>query len=176
MGWVCEPPPGSPPWLQHAWRDLGIAEVRGGEHPRIVEMHGYTTLKATEDEVPWCSSAINAWMIECGFDGTRSAAARSWLHWGDRALGGTADLDLDWFDEDDEADDMPLGAVAVFWRGNPNASTGHVGLYLGHTDRHIILLGGNQSDGVTITKYPRSQLLDLRWPRGAGVAPPPEAT
>ena len=55
-----------PTWLEHAMKDAGITEVRGGENPRIIEMHTYCTLKAKEDEIAWCSAAVCCWMEEVG--------------------------------------------------------------------------------------------------------------
>jgi hypothetical protein len=40
--------------------ELGTTEVPGTQNnPRILEYHATTTLKATTDEVPWCSSFVN---------------------------------------------------------------------------------------------------------------------
>ncbi|HEX5760734.1 MAG TPA: TIGR02594 family protein [Thermoanaerobaculia bacterium] len=54
------------------------------DNPRIVEYHRTTSLRATDDEVPWCSAFVNWCMREAGLRGTGSAAARSWLTWGSR--------------------------------------------------------------------------------------------
>ncbi|MCB1510794.1 MAG: TIGR02594 family protein, partial [Hyphomicrobiaceae bacterium] len=43
-------------------------------------------------------------------------------------------------------------------------SSGHVAFLLGETGTDVILLGGNQSNRVTIAAYPKSRLLGLRWP------------
>ena len=52
------------------------------------------------------------------------------------------------------------GAVLVFSRG----SGGHVGFAMGHDDTHFYVLGGNQSDAVTIARIAKSRLLGARWP------------
>lgn len=52
------------------------------------------------------------------------------------------------------------GAVLVFSRG----SGGHVGFAVGQDDTHFHVLGGNQSDAVTIARIARSRLLGARWP------------
>src|SRR5512138_3265083 len=134
-------------------------EVAGRRHnARILEYHSATRLRATEDEVAWCSSFACWCMEQAGVPSTRSAAARSWLEWG-------------------EPLDAPRpGAVAVFTRGaNPNQ--GHMGFVIGaEATGDIWLLGGNQDNAVSVKLYPRGRLLGLRWP-GQSRAPdlPPQA-
>ncbi|WP_019956778.1 TIGR02594 family protein [Yoonia vestfoldensis] len=52
------------------------------------------------------------------------------------------------------------GAVLIFSRG----SGGHVGFAMGQDDTHFYVLGGNQSDAVTIARIAKSRLLGARWP------------
>lgn len=52
------------------------------------------------------------------------------------------------------------GAVLIFERG----SGGHVGFAVGQDDTHFFVLGGNQSDAVTIARVAKSRLLGARWP------------
>src|SRR6267378_6228736 len=100
-----------PPWLVRAIGELGVAELPGEEsNLRILEYDLETTLKATSDEVPWCSAFL-CWCFEReGIPSTRSAAAKSWLDWG-------------------VSISKPIqGAVVVLSRGE-NTLQGHVGLY-----------------------------------------------
>lgn len=140
--------PNDPSWLKTAFKEEGVKEISGLRHnPRIIEYHQITTLKATTDEVPWCSSFV-CWVMELsGIGSTRSAAARSWLKW------GTA------------LQQPKRGCIAVFSRP-PNAQSGHVAFYLYETDSHIVVLGGNQSNEVRVSKYSKSNLLAYKWPRG----------
>jgi hypothetical protein len=48
----------------------------------------------------------------------------------------------------------------VFERG----SSGHVGFAIGEDDANFFVLGGNQSDAVTIARIAKSRLLGARWP------------
>lgn len=139
-------PADAPAWLEIAEKEIGVVEVPGaGDNPRIIEYHKATTLKATDDSVPWCSSFVNWCMREAGKTGTGSAAARSWLNWG-RKL------------------DAPIvGCITVLKRaGSP--SNGHVAFYVAEAGSNIRLLGGNQSDQVKISSFPKSMLLSYRWP------------
>jgi len=44
---------------------------------------------------------------------------------------------------------------------------GHVGFYAGEDERAYHVLGGNQSDSVSITRIPKDRLLEARWPSTA---------
>lgn len=138
-----------PAWLAVALDEVGTKEIAGDEHnPRIVEYHKTTTLAASSDEVPWCSSFVNWVMKQVGIKGTRSAAARSWLTWG-RPLS-----------------EPVYGCIVVMRRGKAPAA-GHVGFYLEPvgTD-YIRVLGGNQSNQVNAATFRRSTVLAYRWPIG----------
>lgn len=52
-----------------------------------------------------------------------------------------------------------VGAVLVVERG----SGGHVGFALGQDDTHFYVLGGNQSDAVTLARIAQSRLLGAGW-------------
>jgi uncharacterized protein (TIGR02594 family) len=59
------------------------------------------------------------------------------------------------------ADEAQLGDVLVFRR---DQSAGHVGLYVGEDYGAYHVLGGNQSDGVTITRIARDRCIAVRRP------------
>ena len=145
-------------WMAIAEAEVGVREnAAAGQHnKRIIEFHKSTTLRATEDEVPWCSSFVNWVMVESGRSGTKSAAAKSWLNWG-------ADLDT-----------ARLGAVTVIKKKTAGAdkATGsssgfHVGFYVSATKTHLRLLGGNQSDSVKYSNFQLSKydVKGYRWPQ-----------
>lgn len=146
-----------PPWLQLARKDarLGILEVPGVQHhSRILEYHDHTTLHATTDEVPWCASAVCAWLEESDYLSTRSARARSYLRWGQRLM------------------TPALGCIVIIKRGGGNQpgpedirAKGHVGLFVDMPTPHeMIVLGGNQSNQVCERTYRLERLLGFRWP------------
>lgn len=135
-------------WYEVAKAELGVKEVPGeGNNPRIVEYHQATTLKATQDSVPWCASFVNWCLAVGGSKGTGSAASRSFLNWG-RAV--------------DLSKAIP-GDVVVFSRGDKSWQ-GHVAFYAKHDDAYIWVLGGNQNNEVSITKYSKTKLLGIRRP------------
>ena len=132
-----------PKHLVVARGELGVKEIYGGgDNPRIVEYHQTCSLKATDDETPWCSAFINWCVIQAGLTGTNSAAAISWMQWGKA---------------------VPLaqgtpGDLVIFSRTGGN----HVGFYLSHDNNAIRVLGGNQKDEVNIATFSRARFLGLR--------------
>ena len=141
--------PGGAVWMPIALGELGTREIHGKDHEaRVLEYHATTTLRATTDEVPWCSSFVNWVMESSGIPGTRSAAARSWLDWGVKL------------------DSPMLGCVVVLKRGK-NPRSGHVTLYMGGDGDRLEGLGGNQSNQVQISRYKVANVLGYRWPAQA---------
>lgn len=60
-----------------------------------------------------------------------------------------------------------IGAILVFWREKRSGWKGHVGYYAGEDKTHFHVLGGNQSNAVSIAKVGKDRLLDARWPSTA---------
>lgn len=133
-------------WMEAAVQELGVAEIRGGENPRIMEFHREAGTGQDEDEDAWCG-AFMGWLFKrAGFTIPKGAgAARSWLQFGEKCP-------------------PRAGCVVVFWRGSPTSWQGHVGLLLATRGESVYVLGGNQGDAVTVAKMPLSQVLGYRWP------------
>lgn len=103
---------------------------------------------ANNDEIAWCSAYVNGIAKEAGFehfpDKYGSALAREWLNKG-------------------VVVEIPeVGDVVVLWRGNKEAVTGHVGFFIRENKTHVFLLGGNQSNSVNITAFPKERVLGYR--------------
>lgn len=129
-----------PDYMIVAERELGVKEVRGGENPRILEYHSATALKASEDEVAWCSSFVNWVMKQCGYEQSHSAAARSWLSVGTKLT------------------KFEPNCIVVFKRGN-STWQGHVAFGVADLGTLIKCLGGNQSDSVSYANYHKADVL-----------------
>ncbi len=147
-----------PVWLRVAYEELrrGVRELPGADHePRILRYHATTTLAATEDEVFWCASFVGWCLDQAGVRGTRSARARSYLRWG---VGVSAVH-------------PPVGAIVVLKRGGPGQpgpevieAPGHVGFFWCHgPPGEIVVLGGNQGNAVSLSRYSVHRLLGVRW-------------
>jgi uncharacterized protein (TIGR02594 family) len=136
------------PWMVIAKQEIGQKEIAGEKHnPRIIEYHKYTDLGASKDEISWCSSFVCFCIERAGFKSTKDAWSKSWLTFGY------------------PLDNPEYGCIVVFWRESINSWKGHVGFYHGESDKEIFVLGGNQNNQVSVTPYPKSQLLGYRWPK-----------
>ena len=124
--------------------EIGTKEIHGDpDNERIVEYHQTTSLKATDDETPWCSSFVNWCITKAGLKGTNSAAARSWLKWGTPV-------------------DIPkVGDLVIFTRGK-SPTSGHVAFFVKSAGNLVYVLGGNQSDQVKVSPYKRSDVIGYR--------------
>lgn len=139
----------SPPWLSIAESQLGIKEFVGGKsNPEVSKYFSATGLGGhTTDDVPWCSAFVNWVMERAGYRGTRRANARSWLDWGMKL------------------EEPKVGCIAVLSRGVISAGQGHVGFFVAALPSRIVLLGGNQNDGVCRHEYGSGRVLEYVWPR-----------
>lgn len=132
------------PWLDIAYKEMGVKEIPGSKHnERILEYHSATSLKATDDETPWCSAFVSWCLEQAGVKSTKNAWARSYMKWG-------------------KPISKPVkGCVAVFTRGT---SSGHVAFFLEDNGLSISCLGGNQGNRVCVSSYPKARLLGYRMP------------
>lgn len=139
-------------WARTEWVK-GVKERSGKQHnPRIVWYHSFTTLKATDDETPWCSSFMCAAAESGGYPSTRSAAAISWETYGEEVhnLAEAQQGDILVFKRKD-ASNPRARHVAFLYR--QKTSLGGVILYC---------LGGNQKNSVSVAQYPVSELVAIR--------------
>ncbi|MEW5754747.1 MAG: TIGR02594 family protein [Pseudomonadota bacterium] len=144
----------SAPWMEYAKREIDQTEIPGKKHnPKILAYHATTTLKASDDETPWCSSFVNWVLLQANVAGTSAARAISWMQWG-KSCG-------------------PIGgAITVIYNAKAansalSSSGNHVGFLVQETATHYVLLGGNQSDKVKVSFFPKSSwmLRGYRWPK-----------
>ena len=142
----------SPPWMDTARGELGVRELPGAAHSdRVLEYldvcrkdvgGNLGNWGAGRDETPWCSAFVNWCLLRSGIEGTRNAAARSWLKWGRHETV------------------MQPGCIVVLSRDGG----GHVGFYVASDGERVTLLGGNQGDRVSVASYPLDRVVGVRWP------------
>lgn len=145
------------PWIAFARTLIGIRETPGsGNNPQVVRMFE-TAFKATgqadklkhavwrSDSTPWCGIFMAYVMANTGLTHHIPKAfpmARSFERAGSR-LSAPA-----------------YGCVVTFTR----TGGGHVGFVVGEDGRgNIMVLGGNQSDGVNIKPFARNRVTAYRW-------------
>jgi len=136
---------GVPEHYQIALDFLGTKEIRGSKHnPLIEEMFKLVVGREHSDETAWCAAFVGACLIKAGLDSTGKLNARSYLKMGD------------------DINTPEIGDIVIFWRGSKSGWKGHVAFYAGEEGNYILCLGGNQSNRVSIAKYPKSRLLGYR--------------
>lgn len=148
-----EPTGTGPKWLQIAQGELkkGIKEYPGsGNNPEVLKYgkkFGFTTDGPSH---PWCSAFVT-WCLEqagCSVQGL-NGMAKSHLTAGAH----------------ETITEPILGCIAIYHRGS-NAASGHVAFWVGRSGGRDKILGGNQSDAVTITTSSTQKLVGYRWPKG----------
>ncbi len=131
-----------PPWVTEARRFLGLHEKKNAT---VLDK----ALRLDASETAWCGAFVGM-VIATALPKEPLPAnplgSRNWLKFG-KALSGPQ-----------------IGAVAVFWRGAKNGWQGHVGIVVGHDKTHLHILGGNQSDSVSVARIAKNRLLGYRWP------------
>lgn len=141
-----------PPWLAEAESLLGLKEIVGSKHEaKILEFFreaGHPEVH--DDETAWCAAFAGAMLHRAGIAGTGALNARSYLDWGVQLASPTP------------------GAISVFKRGD-SAWQGHIAFFLRDLGAQIEVLGGNQSNSVTIAREPKASLLGYRWPAGVKI-------
>ena len=140
-------PPGPLPWITEAKTALGRHEVRDRSWLMDWLKRDGRSL-GDPSKNPWCGDFVETCIRIAlpdepllGALGSNPYWARNWMLFGQPVR-------------------PVIGAVLVFERG----SGGHVGFAIGQDDTHFHVLGGNQSDAVTIARIAKSRLLGARWP------------
>ncbi len=148
-----------PPWMDTAEAELArtppVKERGTPPHPQIIKYFESTSYKAKTEE-PWCAAFVSFCMDKANVENRASARAADWITWGH------------------SVSKPPYGAVAVLSPLSSGAS-GHVGFVTALDSTHVELLGGNQSDALNRTRYPKSKVRDYRYLNwGAGAINPGE--
>jgi uncharacterized protein (TIGR02594 family) len=138
-----------PTWLAAARAQLGVRETPGPKStPKILEMAKKVGralgIAYADDSVPWCGVLAAYAVASAGLTPPPIAVrAKAWATWGEPVK-------------------PMLGAVLVFER----QGGGHVGFYVGEDATAYHVLGGNQSDAVTIARIAKDRCVAVRWPSG----------
>lgn len=144
-----------PVWFHEARRLIGTREQPGrGSNPEILDWASDVSLVYSGDDIPWCGLFVSHCISATLADEPVPAhllSARAWERFGVRTK-------------------PTLGAVMVFWRESIASGLGHVGFYAGEDDTAYRILGGNQSDSVSLAWKPKDRCVAARWP--ATVAAP----
>lgn len=144
--WLAQEP--GPRILLEALKLYGTLEQPGpGSNPLILSWAEKTGLAKIyrDDATAWCGLFMAYVALQAGWDlPLNPLGARNWLTWGT------------------PQQDLALGDVLVFWRGSPRGYQGHVGMYVGEDADAYHVLGGNQSDSVSIARKDKTRFLGAR--------------
>lgn len=138
-----------------AERFIGMKEVSGSlDNPAILSMLRLDTYWPEHDETPWCSAFVNyiCWLLR--LPRSKSLAARSWLTVGSSIQIGDAEVGFDVVILKRQGENQPGPEVLD--------AEGHVGFFAGIEGDTVLLLAGNQSDQVNVSRFPVTQILGIR--------------
>ena len=121
------------------------------ERTHRAELREFTGVDPVRTE--WCAAFVNSVLEESDIESNRShrypLTARAFLDWGQRV----------------SKENIKPGDIVVFPRGN-SSWQGHVGFYLKtqivNGVEYYLILGGNQSNKVSIVTYRSNRALGIR--------------
>ncbi len=136
-------------WFKEARRLIGTRETPGaGSNPEILDWASDQGIPYRGDDIPWCGLFVGHCVsstLDRESTPTNVLGARAWQSFGIKT--------------------QPTpGAVMVFWRKTPQSGLGHVGFYAGEDRDAYRILGGNQSDSVSLAWVGKDRLVAARWP------------
>ncbi|MFA6966087.1 TIGR02594 family protein [Bosea sp. (in: a-proteobacteria)] len=146
----------TPIWHREAQRLVGVKETPGAGNTAAIlgwakGLGGFVASYFKADSIPWCGLFVGHVVATTLPQETLPAnalGARNWATFGQKLTRPA------------------VGAIMVFSR----TGGGHVGFYAGEDADAYHILGGNQSDAVTIARIAKSRCIAMRWP--ASAAPP----
>lgn len=129
---------------------IGLAEVPGPDSdPRILAMIREWLPDATDDStISWCGAFVAHVLARFDLSVAREPlVARSWRSVFPAVTGPPEEGDL-----------------VVLWRESPTSWKGHVGFWAGAREGVVLVLGGNQSNKVSVAPFPESRILGVYRP------------
>ena len=135
---------GSPKVIAEAVRYLGINEIKGKlNNPTIMSWAKDVGVDKiyTSDEIAWCGLFVAKVIKKSGFEIVKDPLwALNWSKFGTKQSVAM------------------LGDVLVFKRDGG----GHVGFYIAEDKNYFHVLGGNQSNSVSITRIAKNRCVAIR--------------
>lgn len=141
-----------PPWVVEARRKIGLHEKTNNKTLRDYLKSDGNTL-GDPAVLPWCGD----------FQETIIALTLPTEPMVDNPY-----YALNWKKFGVPIESVSLGAIAPFERrdGNGKLIGGHIGTIVGHDKTHYHVLGGNQSNAITVSRIAKDRLSGpLRWPK-----------
>lgn len=139
------------PWMAEAESIRGLHEQRNVSQLR--NWFDRSVAWIDPREIAWCGAFVATCHRLAAPDirlPENPLGARNWKDWG-------------------QSTDPVFGSTLVFWRVSHTSWQGHVGFNHGQDETHYHVLGGNQSNAVTVTRIAKDRLLASRWPIGVPI-------
>lgn len=135
-------------WIDEARKHIGLREVPGaGNNPTISKWLKELGAWWADDATPWCGVFVAHCLLMAERKPPKNwFRAREYEQYGTRLV------------------KPAYGCLAVFSR----TGGGHVGFVVGEDAQgRLLILGGNQSDGVNIAAFDRARATAFVWPEDA---------
>lgn len=134
-----------PPWMAEMHHRMGLHEVR--DKSKLIEFLKIGKFLGDPSRLPWCGDMVEsciAKVLPAEPLPANPFFAQNWKSFGNNLS-------------------SPLvGSIGVIrW----TATSGHVGFVAGTEGTNVVLLGGNQSNAITLASFPREKFIAFRWPR-----------
>lgn len=111
-----------------------------GKNERTNRVQLKNLLKVDPARTPWCAAFVNSILKKSGNNGSNDLTARSFLRWGVKVS------------NPQEGDVVVIRTKSGY----------HVGFFAGFKGNKVLVLGGNQSNSVKVTAYPRKSVVQFR--------------
>lgn len=133
-----------PPWMAEMHRRSGLHEVK--DNGPLIDWLKIGRYLGNPKTLPWCGDAVESAVAKVLPEEALPVNpfwAQAWAKFGIDAGGPI------------------VGSIGVIrW----SASAGHVGIVAGTDGSRVNLLGGNQSNAINVSSFPRSAFIAFRWP------------
>ena len=139
------------PWMAIALRKKGLLEGKDNKVLREFLKSDGNTL-GDPSKLPWCGDFVETCMalaLPNEVLPNNPYLARNWQKFGEKVT-------------------PCYGSVLVFWRVKRKGIQGHVGFYYAEDKTHYHVLGGNQSNSVSVARLAKDRLLGGYMPLTGG--------
>lgn len=131
--------------IENLFQYYGLKEWtgQGKSNPEVEEFFkelGYNY----SDDTAWCSAFANYIAKRHNLPYSGKLDARSWMDIGC------------------PTQSPQVGDIVVFWRESRKSWKGHVAFFMSQDDEYVYALGGNQSNMINISAYPKYRVLGFR--------------
>lgn len=141
---VAAPVETMPPWMAELNRKAGLHEVKNNSS--LIDFLKIGRYLGNPKDLPWCGDAVEsviAKTLPTEKLPSNPFFAQNWAKFGQDAGGPI------------------VGSIGVIkW----SPTSGHVGIVAGVDGNRVNMLGGNQSNAINVSSFPRDKFIAFRWP------------